>query len=106
MHIDVRTKGFEVTDGIREHVERRVEFGLSRFGSAIASVKVSMTDMNGPKGGPDKRVAVMVDGPQLKTVRVEEEGTDAYAAVDVAIGRAAQTVGRAVELLHDKQRGR
>jgi ribosomal subunit interface protein len=106
MQVDVRTKGFEVTDGIREHVERRVQFGLSRFGSSIEHVKVSMADVNGhQKGGPDKQVAIMVEGPHLKTVRVEETGADAYAAIDMAVGRAAQSVGRALEILHEKHRG-
>lgn len=106
MNIDVRTKGFDITAGIREHVERRVEFGLGRFGHDISDVRVTLEDVNGPKGGLDKHVAVMIDGPALQTVRIEQEANDTYAAIDVAMGRAAETVGQALELRRDQQRGK
>ncbi len=97
MKVDVRFRGIQASDALREHALRRVHFQLSRFDGAVGSVVVRIGDVNGPKGGVDKRCQVAVRGPALGSVTLEELGSDAYAAVGAAVDRAARAVGRELE---------
>lgn len=97
MKIEVRFRNIEASDALREYVVRRIHFQLSRFNGGLSAVVVRIGDINGPKGGPDKRCHVTVRGPALGPVTVGERSTDAYSAVDLALDRAARAVGREIE---------
>jgi hypothetical protein len=79
-------------------VRRRFEFALSRFGHRVRSLVVRVTDVNGPRGGIDKRcrVTVQLQG-QSRTVVIDDVDADAAIAVDRAADRTARTVARAIE---------
>jgi len=96
MKIDVRFRGLEASDALREHVIRRLHFKLNRFDRQVGSVLVRIGDVNGPKGGVDKRCQLTVRGPGLPWTTIEEVDADAYAAVDLAVERAGQAVARGV----------
>lgn len=97
MKIDVRFRALQASDALREYVARRIHFQLSRFNGEVSSVHVSISDVNGPKGGPDKRCQVTVRGRALGPVRVVDLSEDAYSVVDMAVERAARAVGREIE---------
>lgn len=97
MKIDVRFRGIAASEALREHTVRRIHFQLSRFNGEVGSVVVSIMDINGPKGGVDKRCQVTARGRAFPPVTIEELNADPYSAVDVAIGRAARTVMRGLE---------
>jgi putative sigma-54 modulation protein len=102
--IDVRFRHFEVSGGLREHVIRRIHFQLSRFGRQISSVTVRVGDVNGPRGGADKRCRVALRGPGLGSIAFEEQSGDACSAVEVALERAARSVGRELEKARSRAR--
>jgi ribosome-associated translation inhibitor RaiA len=95
MRIDIRSKGFSVTDGIRHHVHRRLGYALDRFRD-VAEVIVCLGDVNGPKGGADKfcRMATEIGSA---TAVVEEIQPDLYVAISRAAHRLALKVAREVE---------
>lgn len=97
MRIETRTTTFELTDAIREHVERRTRFALGRFADRVRAVRVTLGDVNGPRGGPDKRATVVVHAYAGWQVVVEDVDLDAYAAVASALARAGRTVRRSLE---------
>jgi ribosomal subunit interface protein len=97
MRISVRALGMEATEGIREHVQRRVLFAVGRFSARLEDVSVRLGDANGPRGGTDKTcrvVAVVGGGGQ---VVVEDADADLYVAVDRATSRLGRAVARAVD---------
>lgn len=94
MKIDVRFRGLEASETLREHIRRRVHFQMSRFGGAVRSVVVKIGDINGPKGGVDKRCQVTLRGSRLGPVTIEDLSADLYSAVDSALDRAARAAGR------------
>jgi len=94
MKIDVRFHGLESSDALREHAARRVHFHLSRFGGEVTAIVVRLADVNGPKGGVDKRCQVTVRGPRFGSATLDEMSGDAYSAVDVAVERIGRSVGR------------
>ena len=97
MKIDVRFHGLDASDAFREHVRRRVHFQMSRFGGAVRSVVVRIGDINGPKGGEDKRCQVTLRGSRLGPLTIEDLSADVYSALDTALERAARAAGRDID---------
>lgn len=96
MQIIVRTQRIRVTDGMRDHVERRLAFALDRFSDRVARVDVRFADANGPRGGVDKRCTLALHLRAGGAVRVEEVAEDLYVAMDRAVHRAGRSLGRTV----------
>jgi ribosomal subunit interface protein len=94
MDLDVRGRHLQVSDALRAHLARRLAFALGRVSHRIGSARVRLEDVNGPKGGVDKRCRVAVRGDRGWVVMIEELDSDVYAAVDRAAGRAARAVER------------
>lgn len=97
MELQIRFVGLPSSDFLHEHIQRRVVANLDRFENEIVSVTVRISDLNGPKGGVDKRCHVLVHTRQVGAVNVEELSEDAYSAVDSAVIRAAHTLARQLE---------
>lgn len=97
MKIDVRFLGMSPSPALREHTERQILFHLSRFGRDIQTVEIRISDVNGPKGGLDKKCRITARGPRFGLSTLEELSGDAYQAADEAIARLARTVGRQIE---------
>ncbi len=102
MKIEVRFRALHASGPLREHVLRAVHFHLSRFGPELSSVFARIGDVNGPKGGIDKRCQFHVRGPRLGSVVIAEVSADAYAAVDACADRAGRSVGRELERLRTR----
>ena len=96
MTIDIRFRGLESSESLRAYILRRVRSQARRLGQALRAVIVRVSDVNGPRGGVDKRCQIMLVRPAQPPVTIEEVSADAYAAVDVAVERAALTAGRDV----------
>lgn len=100
MHIDIRSQGFDLTDGLRDHAERRLNFALDWARHNIGKVVLRLTDINGPRGGQDKRCQLRIPLPRMRAVVIEETAADLYLAIDRSIDRA----GRALERRLSRQR--
>jgi putative sigma-54 modulation protein len=92
----VRSKLAEVGAGVRAHIAHRIEFGLGKFRPHIVHVTVQIVDLNGPRGGLDKVCRIEIRLLPTGSIFVEDADTDIYAAVDLAVGRAARAVSRAI----------
>ena len=100
MHISIQANGFALTDALRAHVERRMASALGWTGARLRKLAVSLSDINGPRGGRDKRCKVQVRLAGGADVVIEDTETDLYAAID----RAANRVDRAVLRRMERQR--
>src|SRR5437879_9407582 len=54
MDTEIRILGIDLTGALQLYIERRLRSSLSRFGGRVGRVRVRITDVNGPRGGPDK----------------------------------------------------
>ncbi|MBL9038689.1 MAG: HPF/RaiA family ribosome-associated protein [Archangium sp.] len=97
MKVDVRFRGLDASAALRDHAEKRVFFHLSRFGSELSAVVVRIADLNGPKGGVDKRCHVVVRGRRIGSSTLDDVSHDPYVCVEQAIERAGATVGRLLD---------
>jgi ribosomal subunit interface protein len=96
MKVHVRCTGIEHSQSLVEHTERKIHQHLSRFGHRLSSVDARLSDVNGPRGGCDKRCLVVAHGSGLGFLRVEEVQEDFYGSVDRALARLAQSIGRSI----------
>lgn len=94
MKIAILAKGLELTDALREHVERRLNFALDRAHYHIDKVSVRLSDENGPRGGEDKRCQVQVHLAGTTPVLVEDTELDLYRAIDRAADRTGHSLAR------------
>ncbi len=97
MTISVHGYGIKVNPEWGELVERRLSFALSRFGGRVRAVSVSLVDLNGPRGGIDKKCSMQARLASRGSVRVEDTDSEVPAAVDRAAMRLARAVTRALE---------
>lgn len=102
MTIMIYARGLDLTDGIEDHVHRRLRYALGRFSDRLTRVVVRLSDVNGPRGGVDKRCLVTVGVPGQPDVVVKASKTDFYSAVD----RAASGAGRSLVKRLKRLRGR
>ncbi|MFN8641091.1 MAG: HPF/RaiA family ribosome-associated protein [Candidatus Binatia bacterium] len=93
MRIDVRGRHLDDTIDLQQHVERRLRFALGRFTGAVGRVTVRVEDVNGPRGGVDKRCRLVVALAPRGELIIEDEDADVQTLVD----RSADRAGRAVE---------
>lgn len=86
-------QGVSITDELREHVARRLDFALGRFAERVERIEVKVEDVN----GVDKqcRIHVMLRG--MPSVHVGQTAEVAYAAVDRAADRIGRTVARKLD---------
>ncbi|RZL45803.1 MAG: HPF/RaiA family ribosome-associated protein [Variovorax sp.] len=75
---------------LREMTERRVRFVLRRLGQTIPRAEIQMSDVNGPRGGADKRCQVALHTDGLRPVVVSSAAGDWRTALDDALARAAR----------------
>jgi ribosomal subunit interface protein len=97
MKIQIRFRGMEISDALTEYAIRRIHQHLSRFDNRVSDVTVRFTDVNGPKGGADKRCQLTVSGPRLGTVNLTTMHWDLYSGLDLALDRLDHVVGRSLE---------
>ena len=100
MRIDIQARGFDLTDGLREHTERRLRFALGWAVHDVRKIVVRLSDVNGPRGGNDKRCCVQIPISAGQPVLIEDTASDLYVAIDRAIDRAGQAVARRLKRLH------
>src|SRR3954470_23274668 len=97
MRLDIVGRSFALTDAIVGHVTGRVRAAFGAAAGQVGVVSVRLSDINGARGGVDKRCRLVVGLRNLRTVVVEAVHADLYAAVDEAAGRAKEAVRRHVK---------
>jgi putative sigma-54 modulation protein len=96
--LDVRSHALPLTDALRQYATDHVAAKLAKHAAAIQSVVIRVSDVNGTKGGEDKRCDVEVHLRRVPSpVIVGVIDQDLRAAMDGAADRVQKTVGRTLE---------
>jgi hypothetical protein len=85
-------RGVELTHEQRDVLNQKADFAFDRFHDKLASVDVLLEDINGPRGGDDKRCRVILRLHHEPTVILEERGVAAISVGLIAIERAARRI--------------
>jgi putative sigma-54 modulation protein len=102
MRIDLHCDGFDETSGMRDYVARRMRFAIGRFRDHIQWARIKVADVNGPRGGSDKRCVVQLRLRNLPDVVFAITQIDVRSAVDEAADRVARVLA---QRLRRHQRG-
>jgi ribosome-associated translation inhibitor RaiA len=91
------------------YTEQRLSVALGWARHHMRRLAVSLSDINGPRGGVDKRCKIQVQLAGGREVIIEECEADLYAAIDRAVDRADRAVVKQVErtrqFSHDRMSG-
>ena len=91
---------------LRDLAERRVRFALRRLGWLVPRAEVQLSDVNGPRGGVDKRCQVELRTDGAGSVVVAAVASDWRTALDNALARAARFLMRQWRRSSDSRRMR
>jgi ribosome-associated translation inhibitor RaiA len=104
MHIDIQSRGFRLTQGLRDYTERRLRFAFGATQAGLERIAIRLTDVNGPRGGEDKRCRIQVSIRGASAVSIEDTESDLYVAIERAVDRAGRTVARRLARLRQDRR--
>jgi len=81
---------------LKQHAEQRVRFVMRRLAWLVPRARVQLSDVNGPRGGVDKRCQIELKTDNAGTVVVTTVARDWRSALDGALARASRVVLRLV----------
>jgi ribosome-associated translation inhibitor RaiA len=93
----IRAVGTNLDPADRDYVRQKLGRKLGKFASSIERVSVRVEDVNGPRGGVDKRCRIKVVLSGMPSIVVEEQHYELQATLDGALARTERAVRRAVE---------
>jgi len=100
MLMEIHGVNYNLDEELKRYIERRLEFALGRFQPRIERITVRMADVNGPRGGADKRCRITVALIPRGEVMVEDIDHDPF----VLASRVAKRIRRAVRRLLERRR--
>lgn len=92
MRLDIRIQRVDLPKAVEQYIERRLRFCFGRFESRIRGITVRIFDINGPRGGRDKRCRITVRLVPSDAIVVHEVNPNLFGAIDRASERAGQAL--------------
>lgn len=104
MQVQVHGQGIEIGDRLRGFVEERLSESLQHLDDRLTRVEVHLRDLNGNKGGVDKRCVCEARPRGLDPIAVEHDATEVTEAVTGAVGKLQRALQNRFEKLRDTHR--
>ena len=82
---------------MRDFSVARMRFVLRRLSTFVPHAKVQFSDINGPRGGLDKRCQVELTTEKAGTVVIASLARDWRTALDRSLGRATRVLTRSLQ---------
>jgi len=79
---------------LRDLAERRLRFVMRRLSALVQRARLRLSDVNGPRGGLDKRCQLELATDGSGTVVVSAVARDWRSALDAVLARASRTLAR------------
>ncbi len=106
MKVAIVLRKIDADSSILEYIERRFTFAFGRTRHAIQNATVTLSDVNGPKGGVDKQCRILIKPEGLPNVVVTEEQQNLQTAIDRCMSRASQNLTRKLKRKQFALRGK
>ncbi len=106
MELELRVRGTYFLEALRNYTERRLRFSVRRLGPRIKRLRVSVEDLNGPRGGVDKRCRIVAEISPSGNLVIEETDTQIHEAVDRAADRLRRSVRRELKRREARRLGK
>ena len=96
MIFEINNKQAGIDKNISSEAKRLLKFSMSRFEGAVTRVKIHFSDVNGPKGGIDKRCRISVKLKKAGQVLVLSEGENYIVALSNCLDRLVRSIRREI----------
>ncbi len=97
MEIRLFDGSIKTSEAQYDYIMTKIGAAAGRLQDVTCTIDVRLTDLNGPKGGIDKRCSIVVTPPGLDMLRVEQRAADYYAAVDAAAATLKKSLAMSLE---------
>jgi len=104
MQLWIKGRDRQATQAIGTFIEQRVRSKLSRTSKKVRSIAISIRDVNGPRGGIDQVVRVIIRLAVGGKIVVRHRTADALAAIPTALNRALRSMRREIGRRRDNRR--
>ena len=94
MQLNIQTNGFSLTEALKNYTTTRMQFALNRNDNCIMRARIWLADINGPRGGVDKRCQIELKLAGQNNIVIEDIEADLYFAIDRASDRCMRTLSR------------
>jgi hypothetical protein len=94
MQIQIESSRLDEARESRATLEQRVRFVLRRLRGKVQQARISLRDINGPRGGVDKQCRLMLKTDGCGTLVVTSQARSSADALDNALKRASQSLVR------------
>ncbi len=105
MVIEILNRNLKLEADTCEWIERRLHFALGRFSNRIRKVSVSLTDLNGPRGGIDKDCTLRILLKPMGEIVLDDVDETVEGAVAMLAERASRAITRRLEKRGDGRSG-
>lgn len=97
MKLELRVSNLQSSAPLEAHVVRKLDFAVRRFAHRVERVLVRLVDVNGPRGGADKRCRMAASlSLGAPSVIVEATHSNAYVAITHAAARLSAQIAKVI----------
>ena len=97
MKLDVSVDSRSGDSRFASYVGETTRTELEGFSSKIQSVDIALSDLNGPKGGPDKECKIVLNRPRHKPVVLAVTALSSQGAFKMALKKLIKTLRRQLD---------
>lgn len=94
MQVDIQSLGFSLSPALSGYAQKRIDCALSFAATRISRLMVRLSDINGRRGGDDKRCLIEVRVKGAPGIVIEDVEANLYVAIDRAVERAKRSLVR------------
>ncbi len=94
MELVLTSRRSVLTPSDREYAQRQLRFAVGRFANRVLRVALTLDDVNGPRGGVDKYVRLVITLRRGDPIAISGIAASAREAIDFAAERAKRAVSR------------
>ena len=92
MKTDINFRKISRTKEITDYINNRISSAFDRAEDNIESTLLTVSDINGPKGGIDKECTIIIKAAGIKRIVISEQQSKLLVAIDRCIARANQSL--------------
>jgi putative sigma-54 modulation protein len=88
MELTITDLKMELSTENLSHIQKKILSMFSKFCERVQVIKVTIDDVNGPKGGEDKQCRVVIYSKGIPDIVITDNQTSVMSAVNIALSRA------------------
>ncbi len=92
MKLHLNAKKVDLPEQIQAYIKQRAVYAFSRTQHIVSTVHVTVTDINGPRGGKDKQCKIVVRTDNFPDIVIAETQAELLPCINRALARSNQNL--------------